>query len=146
MSSYDKIAALFVIRRAGLRLIPAFACAAILSACNVAVAAGDVPYVDKALAAGDHAGGMTPASIWALVAIAMFACVVLLGWGAFTIGTKIQTSLATLEAQNTAMKEQVSALATMRGQCTAGDAMHGLLNAARTELEKTGRLIRGEPL
>lgn len=143
MSLLAKIAAMSCAMSFGLRGLGALAIITILSGCASALAASDVPYVGEIINAGERAGDMSPAQIWAIVACASFACFVLLGWGVFHIGTTIQTKLATLEEQNRTTQSQLGTLtASKGGPCSASDAIHALVNTARTEIEQTGIRVR----
>jgi hypothetical protein len=107
--------------------------AAVISWSATIVCATEIPYAADAIATGKAAGGLDPASIWAIVAIAMFAVMIALGYGVFTIGTKLQTALAVLSADVKA-----------RGNCQMSETVNALVSTARTEIELCGRRMRGE--
>lgn len=131
MSQYNKVALMIRGQVIGLRLLNIFAVIALMSSTAFAV---DVAQVGEALDAGTKAGEMSPAAIWATVAIVSFACMIGLGWCVFTIGTKLQTTMATMAADLATIKEN---------RAHGAEAMNALLNTARTELERTGILLRG---
>ena len=93
--------------------------------------AAEIPYAHDAIAVGKSAGAMDTASVWATVACAMFACMIALGYGVFTIGTKLQTSLAVLAADVKA-----------RGNCQMAEGVNSLVHVARTEIEECGKRMR----
>ncbi len=133
MSQWDKIGLLIRAQCIGFRALPVFAFIALSASVGMAV---DIAQVNDALDAGSKAGEMTPSAIWATVAIAAFICMILLGWGVFTIGTRLQTTMATMAADLASIKDT-------RSQCPASEHMHTLLNAARTEIERTGAIVSG---
>lgn len=105
--------------------------AAVISWSATVVCATEIPYAADAIATGKAAGALDPASIWAIVAVAMFGCMIALGWGVFTIGTKLQTTLAVMAADIKA-----------KGNCQTAEVVNALVNTARTEIELCGQRMR----
>ena len=112
-----------------------FAVGGIVSGLAMGTSAAEIPYVGDAMRLGNEAGHMQAASIWALAAGLCFAAMAAMGYFCLTLGTKIQTALATISAKQ-------DALAVQTRTCPNAESASAIVAAARTEIERCGQLIR----